>query len=112
MKGSGLAPRTSAGFSLGCLGGGLGRLGLILCGLGIILCGLGIVFRRLGLRIRVSLGLYLRFSRGPLYRIAWLRQVLSLDLRLFDRAASRLDRGTRTLRSADAFQRHSLLDLA
>src|SRR5882724_4638754 len=112
MKGSGLALAPgfiSTSVRLGRLRTGFGSLGLILRSLGVTLGRLGF---GLGLRIRVSLGLNLRFSRGPLHRIARFRQVLSLDLGRFDFPASRLNGSACTLRGANALERHRLLDLA
>src|SRR5260370_42242627 len=109
LKGSGLALRIGAGICSLCrLGTGFRRLCVVLSRLGVALRRLGF---GLGLRIRVSLGLDLRFSLGPLHRIARFRHVLSLDLGLFDFTASRLDRSPRTLRGANTLQRHSLLKI-
>src|ERR1700736_6024524 len=65
-----------------------------------------------GLLVGLSLRLDLRFSLGPLHRIARLWQIGRIDLRLFDRTASRLDRSPRTLRGANTLERHGLLELA
>src|SRR5882724_11198561 len=96
LKGSGLALRIGTG------------TGVRLCRLGTGLRSLGVTLRRLGfglgLRIGVSLGLYLRLSRGPLHRIARLRHVGRVDLRRFDCAASRLDGSPRTFRGRDTLE--------
>src|SRR6266702_537161 len=103
LKGSGLTLRIATGVRLR-------RLGNSLCSLGVILRRLGFLRVDFRLRIRVSLGLDLRLSRGPLHRIARFRHVLWLDLRLFDRAAGRFDRSSRTLRGANTLECHSLLE--
>src|SRR5260221_143559 len=102
MKGSGLALTLgfiSTSVRLGRLRTGFGSLGLILRSLCVTLG-------------RLGFGLGLRIRRGPLHRIARLRQVLSLDLGRFDFPASRLNGSACTLRGANALERHRLLDLA